>query len=147
MKVFLDTSALAKRYVEEPGSNELEDLLFNHVKEVVISTLALPELAAALARKVRERDINEDSAVSVLQEAETDWTGLFGKIDLDQELALTAAQLTLQHPLKGADAVHLASALSAEADLFVTSDRNLLGIAGNIGLRAYDPSSGVLEEE
>ena len=145
MKIFIDTSALAKRYIDEPGSDELEKFFGTIVKEVIVSTLALPELAAALARKVREKEMDEGSAGAVLTEMEKDWNGLFGKVYLDENLAGTAAKLCLKLPLKGADAVHLSSAMSAEVDLFVASDRILLIAAEKIGLRSYDPSTGYFE--
>ena len=52
MRVYLDTSALAKRYVQEPGSEELEDLFSRGVTEAVVSTLTLPEFGAALERRM-----------------------------------------------------------------------------------------------
>lgn len=62
MKIFLDTSTLAKRYVQEPGSEELEALFMTVATEVSIATLAWPAFTAALARKVRSREIREESA-------------------------------------------------------------------------------------
>lgn len=143
MKVFLETSALAKRYVQELGSEELEDLFFSKLEEVHVSVLALPEFAAAVGRKVRNREIPHDSAAKIMEELEEDWQGAFIKIPLTDELANEAASLSLQYPLKGADAVHLISAAAAAVDLFVTSDDALLKVAEKIGLRSYNPASGL----
>ena len=57
MKILLDTSALAKRYVQEPGSDELEELFRTTATEVFICSLALPEFAAVLGRKVRNKEV------------------------------------------------------------------------------------------
>ena len=144
MKVFLDTSALAKRYVQEPGSEELENLFSKGATEVFVSTLALPEFGAALGRKVREKEITKESAGYALMELETDWRDLFVKIPPTDDVASSAVSLALQHPLKGTDAVHLASAMIAGVVLFVTSDKQLLSTSQKVGLREYDPSEGPL---
>lgn len=142
MKIFLDTSALAKRYVQEPGSEEMEALFMTVATEVSIATLAWPEFTAALARKVRAREIREESATGAFEEFERDWDGLFVKIALTESVAALAASLTIQHSLKGADAVHLASAIESNAALFVVSDQQLIKASENEGLEAYDPTAG-----
>ncbi|MEE8376916.1 MAG: type II toxin-antitoxin system VapC family toxin [Candidatus Aminicenantaceae bacterium] len=145
MKVFLDTSALAKRYVEEPGSKELENLFFTLVKEVSVSTLALPEFSAAISRKVRNKELSDGMAAEAINEIEMDWKGLFAKIPLFEDLAKQAASLTIRFPLKGADAVHLASAVGSGADLFIASDHQLLYAAEQIGLQSYNPTAGFFQ--
>lgn len=142
MKVFLDTSTLAKRYVQELGSEELEDLFFSVVKEVFVSTLALAEFAAAIGRKLRNKEMLEKSASKAMRELEKDWGGLFKKIPLTEDLAMSAASLAIQYPLKGADAIHLASAIAVGADLFVVSDNMLVSVAEKIGIKTYNPIAG-----
>jgi predicted nucleic acid-binding protein len=142
LKVLLDTSALAKRYVQEPGSEELEILFLSAVSEVCVSTLALPELAAALSRKVRDSEIGKESAADALKEFERDWRDLFVKIPLTDALAESAASLATHYALKGADAAHLAAALAAAPDLFVVSDQQLFDAAQQAGLTSYDPMAG-----
>ena len=142
MNIFMDTSALAKRYIQEPGSEELEDLFLSIVTKVFVSTLALPEFAAALGRKVRDKEILKEHAANALKELEKDWEDLFIKIPLTEEVAASAASLATQHPLKGADAVHLATAMVTGESLFVSSDQGLIRASEKAGLNAYDPSVG-----
>jgi len=142
LRVYLDTSALAKRYVQEPGSEELEDLFSRDVTEAVVSTLALPEFGAALGRKVRDREINRKSASAALEEFDRDWQEGFAKVPLTTEIAECAAELVFKYPLKGGDAVHLATAMASRVELFVTSDRQLLGVCEKAGLKGFDPSAG-----
>ncbi|MCK4495832.1 MAG: type II toxin-antitoxin system VapC family toxin [Candidatus Aminicenantes bacterium] len=142
MKILLDTSTLAKRYVQELGSEELEDLFFSVVKEVFVSTLALAEFAAAIGRKLRNKEMLEKSASKAMRELEKDWNGLFKKIPLTEDLAMSAASLAIQYPLKGADAIHLASAIAVGADLFVVSDNMLVSVAEKIGIKTYNPIAG-----
>ena len=142
MNIFLDTSALAKRYIQEPGSEELQDLFLSAVTEVVVSTLAMPEFAAALNRKVRDTEILKEAAANALREFEKDWEDLFFKIPLTEQLASFAASLTTTYPLRGADAIHLATAMAADVALFVASDKELIRAAEKAGMKAYDPSVG-----
>lgn len=60
MRIFLDATALAKRYGQEPGSEELKDFFLSVATEVCICTLPFREFAAALGRKVREKEIRID---------------------------------------------------------------------------------------
>jgi len=142
LKIFLDTSALAKRYVQEPGSEALENLFSAGVSEVYVSTLALPEFGAALSRKLRDKELAKKSAEHALSELEKDWDNVFTKVPLTDTVAKSAVSLAIQHPLKGADAVHLATAMAADAGLLVASDQQLIKTAKKVGLKAYDPEEG-----
>lgn len=144
MKVYVDTSALAKRYVQEPGSKELEDLFFRVISSVFVSTLAYPEFSTAIGRKIRNRELNKDDAAKAISEFETDWNGLFETISVTKPLAESAASLAVQYGLKGADAIHLATALVSGVDLFVVSDIQLIRVAEEVGIRAYNPVLGPL---
>lgn len=142
MKIFLDTSTMAKRYVQEPGSEELDDLLLSVAIEVFVSTLAFPEFAAAIGRKLRNKEILKESAKNAMRELEKDWYGLFTKIPLAETVAESAASMAIQYSLKGADAVHLASAIEIGADLFVVSDNQLISAAKKTGIKPYNPEAG-----
>ena len=142
MKIALDTSALAKRYIQEPGSEELDSFFISVTTIIYVSTLALPEFATALGRKVRDKEISKRSAASALEEFDRDWQGLFTRVPLDDMIASSAAALGIKYPVKGADAVHLASAIEMGVDLFVASDHKLLKLAEKEGLKAYDPATG-----
>lgn len=133
---------MAKRYVQETGSEELEELFFSEVKEVFISTLAMAEFAAAIGRKLRNKEILEESAAKAMKELEKDWDGLFTKIPLTEDLAMSAASLAIRHPMRGADAVHLASAMAVGVDLFVSSDNMLIEVTEKIGIKPYNPVNG-----
>lgn len=146
MKVFIDTSSLAKRYVQEPGSEELEEFFHSVVKDVYISTLAIVEFSAAMGRKIRNKEVKEKAGAYAIQEFEEDCQGWFNKIPLTNDLAESAASFAILHPMRGSDAVHLSSAVICGADLFVTSDENLIKSARKIGIRPYNPVAGFYSE-
>ena len=145
MRIFLDTSALAKRYVQEPGSEELEDLFSSFTVEIFISTLAFVEFASAMGRKLRDKEMTRAKVVKTIKELEKDWSEVFAKIPLEDMLAETAAALALEYSLKGADAVHLASANVADAELLVASDKKLIQAAKKMGINSYNPELGPFE--
>jgi predicted nucleic acid-binding protein len=142
LRIFIDTSALAKRYVQEPGSEELEELFTSIAAEIFISTLAYVEFASAMGRKMRNMEISKAKVSEAIKELEEDWHKVFGKIPLEDLLAETAAAIALEYSLKGADAVRLASAQVTGAELFVASDNKLIRVAKKMGLNSYNPESG-----
>lgn len=107
MILFLDSSALAKLYVEEPESPQVEQAV-ETAREVVVSTLALPEVVGGFRRRLRDGDINQDDSRHLIQEVLADWPKL-GRIPVADHIAREAALLVCSKELRGADAVHLAT--------------------------------------
>jgi predicted nucleic acid-binding protein len=142
LRVFIDASALAKRYVQEPGSEELEEIFNSVATEIFVSTLSFVEFASAMGRKLCNKEMTKAEVGKAIKELEKDWSEVFAKIPLEDMLAETAAALALEYSLKGADAVHLASANVADAELFVASDKKLIRAAKKTGLNSYDPELG-----
>jgi predicted nucleic acid-binding protein len=110
------------------------------------ASLGLIEVVATLARKRKARDIDLLSFEQKVQELEEDW-GRFIQIQLTTETMDLAKDLARNMALRGADAVHLASALvlqrrfaDAEDQLvFIASDRELKEAAQSSGLAIIDP--------
>lgn len=63
--VYLDTSALAKRYVQEVGSEWVVRLCQR--EPAAISLIAIPELASALARRTREGALSAQERDTLFQ--------------------------------------------------------------------------------
>jgi len=127
--VYLDASALAKLYVEEPESTELERALLGR-SDLLVSELSITEVVSALARRVRERELSARDATRVHRRILADLSrGEFQHVDLSPNLHRVAERLLLQvgttAPLRASDALHLALAGSAPAGAFVTYDRHL----------------------
>jgi predicted nucleic acid-binding protein len=51
-------------------------------------------------------------------------------IPVDNAIARRAAELSMRHNLGTPDAVHLATALAAKAEVFITNDRKLKRVEG-----------------
>ena len=136
MIAYLDTSALLKLILDdEPGAVEARAIT-SAVDGVLTNRIAYPEGRAAIAAAQRARRI--DGRKHVLARSSLD--RLFGRlevVEVNPTLAYAAGELAERLALKGADALHLASALgasSAEGVLFVTWDRQLARAGAKAGL-------------
>jgi len=133
LTLYLDSSALVKRYVVEDGSDAVREAMATTARwsscrhgfvEVVRAVgLQAGELGA---RRVRD----EWSACSV--------------IELDRRIAERAARLAVATGLRTLDALHLAAALTlpAESVIFATWDVRLHRVACERGLRTLPATLG-----
>jgi predicted nucleic acid-binding protein len=140
MIVYLDASALVKRYVAEAGSKAIISLIR---KATIIGTAAISraEVSAALAKAVRMKALNRDEGTSALQVFAADWESL-ARLQITEVLIARAATLAWEHGLRGYDAVHLAAAIfwqeiMDEPVILATYDRQLWLGASTSGLSAW----------
>jgi len=107
--LYLDASALVKRYVADPGSAEVEALIAR-AQAVGTGVISRAEVAAALAKAARAGIVTRESATKALQAFNADWEHMI-RLQLGEPLVARAAALAWEHGLRGYDAVHLATAL------------------------------------
>jgi predicted nucleic acid-binding protein len=121
MRIFMDTSAYAKRFIEEEGSDEIDNILFQ-ATELGISLLCVPELLSAINRKLREKTITR----SQYSEIKSRFFEEINDIDiilLTDEVIRKSIMLLEKNVLRTLDAIHIASAYEWNADMFLTSDK------------------------
>jgi len=140
--IYFDSSALVKRYLKEAGPESVNAILLSE-KVIVTSKLAYPEILSAFMRKYRAGELARKSLRSVIDQFETDWNHFF-IIEFHDDLFSTIKALIQKYPLKGADTVHLSSALwlkqTAREDVkFVASDLNLIKAAESENLHVINP--------
>ena len=145
MIVYLDASALVKRYVAEAGSPEVGQLL---ARADVVGTAAISraEVAAALAKAVRVSTLTRDEAEAALQVFRAEWTDLV-RLQLTEVILAQADTLAWDYGLRGYDAVHLAVARFWQSSLgepvtLATYDRQLWKAGGAAGLVVW-PRDGI----
>jgi predicted nucleic acid-binding protein len=109
MILYLDTSALVKLYIEEPGTEEVKERV-EAARIVSTSRVAYVEARAGLARKSREGELMGDEYKQVVEELEKDWGNYF-ILEVSESVARLGGELVERFPLRGFDAIHLASAL------------------------------------
>ncbi len=133
MKLFIDSSAFAKRFIEERGSQEVEALCAR-ADELGLSILCVPEIISALNRRLREKDLTKLDYTKAKQHLSQDVRDA-DIIHLTQEVIQSGIQLLETNPLRTMDALHVACAIAWKTDLFVSSDHRQLAAAKNAGLK------------
>ncbi|WP_298135118.1 type II toxin-antitoxin system VapC family toxin [Acidiferrobacter sp.] len=136
MRVFLDTSALAKRYVAETGSAKVGELC-QQADSLAVCVICLPEIISTLARLVREKKITKADYRTLKGNVMTD----LADIDICQltpDVLAAGVSLLEANPLRAMDALHVACAVRVEADRFVSADHRQLAAARKAGLKIVD---------
>lgn len=109
MMLYCDTSALIKRYVEEEGT-ELVDALWGKSKRIATSTVAFAEALSAFSRRHREGLLSVREYKTTVEKFKSDYAFLI-LVPIDNALNHTIETIIKNYPLRGFDAIHLASAL------------------------------------
>ncbi|GMV91824.1 MAG: hypothetical protein AMXMBFR82_16020 [Candidatus Hydrogenedentota bacterium] len=132
MKTYFDSSAFAKRYIEEAGSEAVNELC-QDATELALSVLCVPEIVSALNRRVRESVISPAQYEKIKQLLLADVRDAV-LIDLTESVVTTSIRMLESAPLRSADALHVASAIVWEADRFVSADQRQVAAATAAGL-------------
>ncbi|HKZ92484.1 MAG TPA: type II toxin-antitoxin system VapC family toxin [Candidatus Limnocylindrales bacterium] len=127
--IFLDTSALVKRYVAEPGSDTVRRCMDDDF-DWAASALARTEAKVTLCHRGSEGRL----ASPPQRQLDLDWDR-FAVIPIDAECLSLAVMLGCQHRIQTLDAIHLAAALRLpEPVAFLSFDRHQSDVARVLGL-------------
>jgi uncharacterized protein len=132
VKVVFDSSSFAKRYIAEPGSEQVDEIL-QHTTQLGLSVLCVPEIVSALNRRIREGVL----PAAVYEQVKVQLTADVGDaiiLQLTPQVVATAVTLLETNVLRAIDALHVAGALVWQADLFVTADLRQFAAAQQSGL-------------
>ena len=140
MILYLDASALVKRYVAEPGSIAVADAI-TQADVVGTSLISRAETVAALAKAVRVGILTKEDAYGAVLLFRSEWP-IFVRVQATETLLVRADTLAWELGLRGYDAVQLASALiwqeSMEQQIVLaTFDRQLGEAAHQRGLTTF----------
>ncbi len=108
---FWDTSALVAFHLGERHAGALESILEDDL-EVAVWWGAQVEFASAMSRREREGSLSNERAANVLGRFNRLATETYQEVLPTRRLKSTAQRLLLAHPLRAADALQLAAALS-----------------------------------
>lgn len=133
MKSVFDSSAFAKRYIEEAGSQEVEDILQSSTV-LGLCIICMPEVISALNRRLREGMIEADHYAQIKQQLVDD---IHDAVILNLTPTVITRSITLMenNVLRAMDSLHLACAVEWQADLFVSSDHKQIVAAQWAGLK------------
>lgn len=125
MRIYLDASALVKRYVAEPGSELVREAM-DRAESWYIGRPGFVETVRAVAIA---------AGMGATRRVKEEWPS-FGVVEVDQALVEHAAALAVDRDLRSLDSLHLAAGLVLPSEnlLFATWDRRLHAAAVAEGL-------------
>jgi len=123
MLIFIDTFSLIKRYIEETGSQEV-DQLFSEQNDIAIASITSLEIRSALNRKLRENTISKETYDKALAFWKED-SEFFDFVSFNSIVIDKAAELIESRGTRTLDAIQMGSALVSNCDQIVTSDRQM----------------------
>ena len=132
MKLVVDSSAFAKIYVPEDGSEAVERLL-GKASRLGLCIILPVEIISGMNRRRRENILSERDYRKIKDRLAADVEDAT-VLQLTAEVMACAFRLLETNTLRAMDALHVACALQWKADLFATGDRRQLAAAKNAGL-------------
>jgi hypothetical protein len=137
MRVYVDTSALAKWYVQEVSSDAFEAWI-RRTPQATISSLTLVEMRCLLARRRRlgSLDAEAESAAYQLfmEDIDQRHLGVEPLEDADARAAVHLMARVESHPLRTLDAIHLSICTSREIGQLATADVVMAAAAAELGI-------------
>lgn len=157
MRIFFDASALVKAYVQEDGTQFVQDLLALPADKYTFLVAAhiQAEVVSSFAKKLRKREIDDPRFRRACQAFYEDFPDAFRVVPVNPPLIADAAvlirRLGREKKLTAADAIHLAAVLRVNRvaaggeTRFVCADRRLRERAATMGFWTVSPSEDDLE--
>jgi uncharacterized protein len=143
---YLETSALVKLYVLEPGTEHLLRIASNAPENrLAVLALSAVEARSAIRRRERAGDIDSEAATLVLDRLQQHMEALFLRQTVSDTVLDCAMEMIDRYALRAYDAIQLAGCLAlkmtagSDAPTFVCSDRQLLEAARSELLQVFDP--------
>jgi predicted nucleic acid-binding protein len=135
MKVFFDSSAFAKRYIAEPGSEETEKIC-SQATTLGVSSICLPEIISALCRLRRQSVITGDQYQNAKHALLKDLEDAL-ICNITPSVIKQSIHVLETNRVRTLDALHVACALEFDAEAFVSSDIEQLSAAKSAGLKVF----------
>ncbi len=140
MNLYLDTSALVKKYFYETGSDEVISR-WKNAASIATSAVAYAEAMASFYRKKQETDIDESIFNKIIETFHRDWHS-FICVEVNNELNISVHEMIEKYLLRGFDSIHLASAVILYKEIpedfvFGCYDKRLSNAAKSEGLNIF----------
>lgn len=127
MILYLDTTALAKLFVVEPGAESLGRAVAQ-AAAVATHLIAYAEMRATFARAVRMGRVDGAALPALIIEFERRWASI-EVLAVTEPLVRRAGDLAERHGLRGYDSMHLAAVLAL---------RELVGSGAEVRFGVFD---------
>ncbi|HEY9084525.1 MAG TPA: type II toxin-antitoxin system VapC family toxin [Candidatus Tyrphobacter sp.] len=144
---FVDTSALVKLYVREPGTAEMLQIVGSEETHALALASVTPlELRSAVRRRERAGDLSSEVASQILERFTAQFETRFERVPVNEPLVEQALGLVDRHGLRAYDAVQLAACLQWKSSgmagdpIFACADGALLAAARAEGVATLNPA-------
>ena len=135
--IYFDTSYLVRLYYQDPGADRVRALAATD--HIACAALGQAELMAAFHRKLREGAIRPAAYAALVGQVEAHIeTGAFRWLGQGEGVLLRIRRVYRNLPttvfLRGADAIHLATAAEAGFRMVYSNDAHFLAAAAHFGV-------------
>jgi len=134
MRIFFDSSAFAKRYIEEPGSDKVENLCVQATL-LGVSSICLPEVISGLCRLSRDSILTKNQYEVTKRALLKDFEDIM-VCNITPAVIGQTIHILETNTLRTLDALHIGCALEWKAEVFVSSDLRQISAAKKMGLKA-----------
>lgn len=145
---FFDSSALAKCYIQEPGSAWVRGLAFppsrNDIHAVQIIEL---EVVSAIARRRRGGSLTSAAATSAIAQLGHDVRNGLILVKASDALLAEAVMVADRHELRAYDALHLAAAIELNRSRAMLAQPALTLVSADLELNAAAIAQGFVVED
>ena len=148
---FFDSSALVKRYIQEPGSAWVQALCqHTSLDDMYIARIAGVEVVSAIARRGRAEDLSPQALTAALNRFRQDFSTAYEIIEISPAIVTQAMDFAQRRFLRGYDAVQLAVAWGLHSFrqtiglpilILVSADTDLNTAATAEGIAVENPNS------
>lgn len=143
--LFFDTSALVKRYYDEPGTEAVDRLIESEETKVVLTAITVIEAVSAFRRKYNRDDIPEKVVDELLTAFFDEALSSFLIVSTEEALFTHSFDLILEDDLRTLDSLQLSAALAVSKQVediaFVSADQELVSVANDRGLETLNPDT------
>lgn len=139
MITYFDTSILVKLLIDDEPYRPESERLWLDSDYVVCAEIGYVEARAALAAARRQGRLNAGAWRTAKDQLERLWEQVSIAV-VDTALVRAAGELAERDGLRGYDAVHLAAAITGQATVVASADRQFVEAASRRGLGVAGPS-------
>ena len=146
VRVYLDSSAIVKRYIKEQGT-EIMDILFEDAEaghiNIFFSVWNIGEVLGIFDRYKRRKLINESEYKEVVGKFTKEFMKLanFQYLDvvpLHTNVITDAIEIILKYHVYEADAIQIVSSMQSNSEIFLSADWRLVEVARRVRINAFD---------
>jgi hypothetical protein len=135
--LYLDASALVKRYIKEKESDLVNGWIVA-AEMALTGLITRVEVVAAIARAGRMNIISPEEALAAINQFRSEWES-FQRLPITENTVMRGDILAYEQNLRGYDATHLACALIWQETLgravtLASFDEELAGAARNVNI-------------